>query len=136
MTCIALFPPSFLVGDTHDTTDAQNNAFWISVSRGAKYRAAVYAQELWEFPRALLFGLCPWYDKEAAECFSHEIMAQAAGILYNIDVDAYRHENAFSVAGYDYVRKSPEGCEATMKSRSEEAKAWVLSHLNKIKKVL
>ena len=126
-----IFGPIVLWSDKIPGANGQNSFFLIHMAR-TPFQAAVFAQELWESPRAL-FRLIPGYSRKA-EIFSHEIEVQAAELVYMVDAAIYRTEEVRKMkSAYKYLAAlSEEEITQRMVAQSAKARAWVLDHIKVI----
>jgi hypothetical protein len=121
-----IFGPYVVFVDKLAGANGRNSPLHIRMRRGP-FQAAVFAQELWESNHALL-RLIPGRSR-GMELFSHEIEAQAAGLIYGSDIEAYRYAEARRMGGYRQLAGlTPDEIEEGMRASAARALAWVQKH--------
>lgn len=126
--------------------NASNNPFWIVLAKGLIYRAAIWAQEFYEYRCKinLIFVFILIATKAAGitvfqrrlEISGHEVEVQAAVELYDEDEETYRQNEAYGMSQhYDAFKgMSVPEIEQLMKAQSTKAKRFVRCHGKRIRK--
>lgn len=139
-----MFPIVKIVDDLPSGVNARNWPGLVKVRRGLQFRAAIVAQEAWESmhkmdPVKLFFRVFKRskQDQREFEYMGHEVEVQAAALIYGVDANEYRLNEAKRMhGGYNnlFAHLSHKEIAMELRARSGKANRFVNEHLDKLKK--